>query len=328
MPSLLDLPREIRDKILSLVISIPTTPPRDHSVADSRTELYNPSCGGRYVDRGVKYPTRMNRTETIPTLLVNRQLHDETLSAIDLLPTKHTYILDILLVGGSSLWPTWISVPALTNLVDTVSAAVRIDHTGKITYRTFEAGDGSPPSITWTFYRILDRFLRVGPVVNPSAKPEGGIAVKTLELDIRTPDVPESRFIPHDKWRIRRGNIFGKDKNGENINVMPPSMLLPFIERYIELLMGMRDMRDYTTCHGGILYERIGTLKLLLDGELRREWDMAKELKNIRLNDSFSVIPREERPETFRKWKANAYKLRTELGLPTIPISDDTKGTA
>lgn len=109
----------------------------------------------------------MNRTESIPTLLVNRQLRDETLAAIDILPSKYTYDLDILLVDGKFLYPTWLSIPALTNVVDRLHTSIRIDLTAARQYQGFRLGCGGPPILVWSFLAILNRFLSVGPIGHP-----------------------------------------------------------------------------------------------------------------------------------------------------------------
>ncbi|KAH6662116.1 hypothetical protein B0J14DRAFT_310377 [Halenospora varia] len=324
MPSLLDLPRELRDKILSSVISAPTVAPIDHSVIVERAELRCPPSDGWYRDEGVKYLTRMNRIEAIPTLLVNRQLHAETVATIETLPTKYTYQLDILIVEGSELWPTWVSVPALTNQVDKVCTTFRIDHTGELSYKLFTLGCGGPPMIVWSLLSLLDRFLRVGPVVNPVYKASGDISVNILEIDVQTPNIPESLFIPDEQYhdnmlsfsRSRRARTLPEPRR-----VIHSATFMGIIKYYLEYLLYMNhEAADF----GPVLYERIGTLRLTIDGEFHCEWDMAEELKNltfkgdVKYTKTYKDIPREERPKIFQEWKARAYKIRQKAGLNVI----------
>lgn len=81
-------------------------------------------------------------------------------------------------------------------------------------------------------------------------------------------------------------------------------------------------MSRYTAGFGGILFERIGAIRVLVDGELQHEFDLALELRDIEFNDAFGYSPREERPGIFQRWKRFAYKGRVTLGLPVLPPGD------
>lgn len=97
-----------------------------------------------------------------------------------------------MLVNLEELWPTWLSIPSLTSSVDRVHAIFRIDGTSGTGSRRsrFRCGDGSPPQISWAFYGLLGRFLKVGPVSNPAKKPTGGMIIKNLDLEVQTTDIP------------------------------------------------------------------------------------------------------------------------------------------
>jgi hypothetical protein len=293
MLSLLDIPREVRDKILSFVIDAPSTAPAGPYVGN-RQELWD------------------NRTESIPTLLVNRQLHAETLAAIALLSTKHSYVLDIMIVNEDELWPTWLSVPSLTTRVDKVYVAFRTFGIGK-GLCGFTRGDGGPELIVWHFYDLLERFLRVGPLPTHGGDPDRRVSIGTLELDIRTPDVPKTQLPPNpylDSWRLAQlRRMDGIDY------IMHPEHILNFLKQHIDTLLSMQ----YAPADGSIahertrtikLYERIGTIKLMLDGKLRKDWDLAKGLAELRISNT---------AEQF-SWKSVAYKARIGFGLPVVPF--------
>jgi hypothetical protein len=130
---------------------------------NDRTELHDVKYNGWYGGKDIYYSLSESRNYVLPVLLVNRQLHAEALATLDVLPTKHCYTLDIMLVDERELWPTWLSVPALTTRVDKVYAAFRIIGTSKGQRSGFTGGDGGLPMITWCFYSILERFFRAGP---------------------------------------------------------------------------------------------------------------------------------------------------------------------
>ena len=107
-----------------------------------------------------------DRVSLIPTLLVNHQLRDETLAAINIIPTKHSYELDLMIVNEETLWPTWLVVPEYTTRVDAVHATVRIVGTKPASSRQsgFQFDGENPPVIVWCFLSVLERFLCKGPV--------------------------------------------------------------------------------------------------------------------------------------------------------------------
>ena len=109
-------------------------------------------------------------------------------------------------------------------------------------------------------------------------------------------------------------------KKRELIFVMHPQRLLNFIISYIEMILVM----SYPTAEfGGILYERVGCIKVLMDGEVYKEWDLATALKEVQVQDSFGGAPREHRPVVSKNWKENAHKTRVELGLAIVPLEGE-----
>jgi len=103
---LLDLPRELRDKVLADLISIPDQPPKDWSPSLHRRPLIDIEYKSWfYYGRHNKYLYN-NHPNFIPTLLVNRQLRAETQAAIKIHPLRTSYMIDVMLVNEKELWPT------------------------------------------------------------------------------------------------------------------------------------------------------------------------------------------------------------------------------
>ena len=80
------------------MIACRTLAPQDASNGDDRTELADLKYKGWFGGKNVRYAKRLNRTDAIPTLLVNHQLHAETMVAIKHLSTRHCYVLDVMIV--------------------------------------------------------------------------------------------------------------------------------------------------------------------------------------------------------------------------------------
>jgi len=317
MASLLTLPRELRDRILRLVVSMPSKAPENHSTEIDRVNLTKDVIFAQ-----IRYKPRMNRTESIPTLLVSRQIHDETLAAINILPSKHTYQLDIMLVDGLILYPTWLSIPTLTSVVDKVHTSIRIDLTAARAYHGFRLGCGGPPTLVWSYLAILNRYLSFGPIGHPTNT--SGFAIKVLEIDIVTPDVPESAFISPSRWgNVRRGYRRKRDTQAQESSqenpeyVVPPSILANFLTDHMSILLGeWNDCYYWTKCQ--LLFERVGTMRMAIDGEYCHEWDMAQLLQNARLGH-YGFRKADDPAAEHKRWKMDVYKVRKQLGLPVLP---------
>ena len=179
---ILSFPPEIRQKIIEIVLLSSILPPLDHSTAFvSRQELPHDWTDGAsgfsawpYGPNSVRFQQLSQDfpfvSQATPLLLTNRQIREETQATIRRLGAKvETYEVDILFINEQETWPTWTCVPALTSTVKQVDATIRIF--GNVTHAhrslgrsAFTIGDGSPPQITWSFYFLLEYFLKRGPV--------------------------------------------------------------------------------------------------------------------------------------------------------------------
>jgi hypothetical protein len=95
---------------------------------------------------------------------------------------------------------------------------------------------------------------------------------------------------------------------------MRPRYLVEFLSSHLDILS------QYPTSYGAMLYERVGVVKLMIDGQDYRELDLAIVLASMRANDGDSAAARD--PKLFKRWKENAYKKRVEHGLPIVPENE------
>ncbi|KAH7342516.1 hypothetical protein BKA65DRAFT_293137 [Rhexocercosporidium sp. MPI-PUGE-AT-0058] len=262
--SLLQIPRELRDKILSLVVlSTMVTPPESPDNPGDREELKDVKCNGWFAGCGVFYQ-KDTQMKGIPTLAINQQLRSETLSIMTLLklPGLRSYKLDVMIVEDCDLWPTWLYVPTMTTRVEEVRATFRIHGASPRRYCGFSGGDGGPPVIVWSFYNLLERFLQVGPVSRQEKLHDKCIKIKHLVLDFQTPSVPEEMIapdVPQNRLAILRR------RSGINY-IKNPSSVLAFVSGFLCYLSG---------CSGpgivSVAYERVGKITLMLDGVVLHE---------------------------------------------------------
>jgi hypothetical protein len=115
MAHLLNLPREVRDLILTFAISHEETAPRTPQDLDlsQRIEMhdleyYSPSGG-----TGVKYSLPIPETSPFALLASSRQLRAETISAIFRFPKPCTRECEILILNEQEIYVTWTYVSPL-----------------------------------------------------------------------------------------------------------------------------------------------------------------------------------------------------------------------
>ncbi|KZM27503.1 uncharacterized protein EKO05_0005253 [Ascochyta rabiei] len=117
MPSLLLLPREIRDQIIEYVICFRVEPPRDPTDdAQSRKDATGQAA--------LRPPTLSPRTyNTLGLLGTNIQLKAETENRLRRL--NPTYTLDVMVVDNE-IWPTWTCCPSrASDSIGTVHVSLR-----------------------------------------------------------------------------------------------------------------------------------------------------------------------------------------------------------
>jgi hypothetical protein len=137
---------------------------------------------------------------------------------------------------------------------------------------------------------------------------ETDISIQNLVIDLQSPDVPAdmiaSQNIPlYNLQQIRKET--GVDY------IMPPQYLLA------QIRAGLRVIIENNPCeYGNFLFERVGNVKILLDGKLeegRSQWDLAEELAVVKNNN------KRIHKKDWVEFKEKAYRKRVELGLPVLP---------
>ncbi|KAA8646555.1 hypothetical protein EYZ11_008246 [Aspergillus tanneri] len=332
--SLLDLPSELLDYIIEIVLTYRGQLPRttDNLLSHGVREAWSRGAGTcrswAYGPNNVKYSNKQEEgyiswTSTpLTLLLVNRKIAE--LTKWRLQKPGH-YALDVVMVDEMHLWPTWklLSPPCLH--VDRLTATFRIEGISPtMEGRRFRFchSDGAPPRITWCFYYLLERFLECGPLVEhrrpDSQKPiPQRFTINQLTLDFLTPRgriAPSS--IEYSNWLEGRDNsdpstAYRWPYNTVETLMIRPEWLASMISNYIGYLLGMDRHMMY---HGKMLYERIGSITICQDGSLMRVFPIDRRLKDL----DFGTVSDSDRLAAFRGWKERTYKIRESAGLPVI----------
>ncbi|KAJ6520291.1 hypothetical protein C8R45DRAFT_954660, partial [Mycena sanguinolenta] len=192
--------------------------------------------------------------------------------------------------------------------------------------------DGSTPHVDWMFFDLLHRFLKAGPRLSQPERVDRHITVQRLEINVLSPEdlslllqeeVVFQAWLSARRPRLlsRHRRILDEEREDDDETKalrrtqMRPEWLYHLIVYNIQRLTKM----DYTTMdYGGIFYERIGEIAVLLDGEERTVFKLGEMLSELPKGDPWGYTIRKLRKERFGKWKEKTIKERLEAGLPVV----------
>ncbi|DAA77032.1 TPA_exp: Uncharacterized protein A8136_6798 [Trichophyton benhamiae CBS 112371] len=356
--TLTNIPLEIRDIIIELVIATRVPVPKRPAQMAGRSKSVNPDINPLSNEGYI--------TNSLSLLLVNQQLHAETKAAIGrfLKGTKEeneagkkrrnlTYTYDIMLVDDSYVWPSHICVPALSPRVDNVVVTIQAFGTCPVTKASMSGvnafrSDMGPTEVQWAFYRPLVNLLRDGPgpemwtSKKPTQRPviealsqlggsNRGITVGTLILDFQKSTDNTATDDIYYKWAAdQEGGLFQpwKECRGmpsqidgwEDVHriVIRPEWLMRYLTMRLSFMLGMS---YHTSQYSSVLFERIGKIDIRLNGVNVRVIHIAEKLERLNFShpmDTFGHLPSEERIAAFQKWKIEVIQLRKDRGLPVV----------
>jgi hypothetical protein len=202
MPYLFTLLRELRDIVIDFVLASPSKTPHANSQSDEQPrECWNDI---------VQMPTdrSASRTTSYGLLTANMQLSCETTQRIRSKRCKPTHQLDVMLVGGKELRPTWINIPSLKN--------TKIENL-EVTFRDFSGStDDYSLYLAWTMYSSLYRFLHCGPTTglfteHKSAKQQCSKKGKSTTM-VEEKDEDKMTMVKHLHINVEAPPLTGEEK--------------------------------------------------------------------------------------------------------------------
>ncbi|KAI9369219.1 hypothetical protein BJX61DRAFT_520612 [Aspergillus egyptiacus] len=302
--SLLDLPLELRNLIITHVLyahrpapAKPTTTNR----TNYRDIAYRSWACRAYSEQHDTH----SPSNCLALLLTCRQLSIETQALLDLPSASSEYHLDIAYVNEFNLYPTWICVPRLTTHVPKLHVSVRLlGHMVSPEEARLQGGDGGETRFPWTFYALLERFLAYGPVGEKKGKEiprydwkgpfymDRNVTIGTLILNITSAET-ELPFPPADRdfmWWFLAQRVSSRYKNPENVQYKPrPEWIVQHLGTHIGALLWMTERVRGELAQ--IMYERIGAIRILIEGESYREWELPETLAEIRRTREVDSLP-------------------------------------
>ncbi|KAF2447881.1 hypothetical protein P171DRAFT_429480 [Karstenula rhodostoma CBS 690.94] len=326
---LLSIPRELRDEIITLVLTHHHPSPQTTAEveAQARKNLWGDSV--YYLADPGSY------TANAPALLlVNKQLRSETRSALERLDLAHE--IEFKFVNEQYLAPTWTLIPTPTKHYKRVHASFQSmgawHHPAlpsKFTGNPWKTGDGGPPTYVWIFYHTLGHFLTYGVDASRAEAPPGIVSVERLELDFIDPK--ETHLLPPENdsmtiWAARcRRSGSRRPRNPEGPELLRPEWLASDLTRYMHACFGMS---YHFARYARMLHGRIGTMVAKVNGNVIDDIDVGQLLAELKFNNSFGNVDRAKRVETWISWKEEAQEQRKKHGLKTVEFEDGWKEEA
>jgi hypothetical protein len=201
-----------------------------------------------------------------------------------------SYELDIRVIDGNELWSTWLLVPTLTTRVEKISATLQLCYMDlaeetdpSILEGTFMTklrirGD-NPTALEKSLFGLIERFLQHGPMGKRSKPEDKQISLKVQEVNVATPRNKRSRLLA--------------DEFQQSIPDTYSHSLLCLFDRVKEPIEMMLTSHAKHTMYSVPLYERVGFIRILENGVLKKEYNLAKTLSTVDpvLKNSHTRLP-------------------------------------
>lgn len=332
MVGLLDLPIELRLNILDLVIHAERHRPQEYTKDGSRAQMNEiKQMRGSHGAKSVYCETDREayRSTASKIRLINRQFKQEVESLTRTMSV--TYKLDLAIMQGRQLWPTWTSIPVYRSTIDVIKAKIHVAGSGKPCTRVLRGGDAGPPFLFWMLYCMLEHYFLIGIVPAEIRSPGAGVtsdrkqimAVRTLDLDFveppafqkdtekhstsdKTDDDPSEEDEPNArcgycKRFCHRGRRFKSD------TFEPESLYCQVVSQFFALL------RSYLRHLGDIIFRGVETVRFRLRGDLRYEFVIAELLQNW---------PKTNGDSEEGLWINETIAIRKSFGLKTFEMAE------
>jgi len=312
MPTLLGLPRELRDEIILLVL---LTPPSLPNNAERKASNY--PYASVYANRIHYLVSEINyRPTALGLLLTCHQLCAETQNAIS--RSRLVFNVDLAIVNECWLWPTWRFISTKTHpCLDRMNINLQLCCTPED--RAFQTGFSERHErssfrvdpIIQTLCGFLQRFLSLGAASNITTRMETGLMKNNREfkrdLRIRRLHVNVCTTPPKDE-RLSHEQVPGRVIDGLKHLTNDPlyaadgiasrDLLGWLIDQIYHLLVWTPDAPA-----SSLLFGRVGTIVYCLDGTIAQELNLS-----ALLTSEFERVPTEVYMERKRK-------AREKLGL-------------
>lgn len=301
--------------------------------------VHLPSRSGDTASLPVFYRTATCKNPALSLLLVSRQIHDETKRILGKGVDPASWEADVMFVKNVGLWTTWLSATRFLSHADTVHARFRSfnapDTMDPTLFReVWRGGCGGPPEGVWSFFDLLVGFLEgnTGPFPQrretdgPGSHEDGhrrgsgGVTVRRLVLDCLSST--EEDILPLNF--TKKGRAYVLSDRGLDPALPEQKRAALALARFfawflrILLLPGLYDVDTSKT-----LYERVGEISILVDGEPYRDCDLSETIAGLSWGrgerwDSYKLAL----ADSALQWKRKAIEKRRQAGFRVVVRSN------
>ena len=147
-----------------------------------------------------------------------------------------------------------------------------------------------------------------------------GLTINVLELDFLAPrEFADGWCLAPDSVRHLHAWYTRPDPDDEFIGdeqfIIHPGQVCAYLQELIEDLLSMENSK--TARYGRLLFERIGSIRMSVEGIVRAEFDLAASLAKLQPSGS-SYWRQNGRGTEFCQWRENAFNVRERAGLAVI----------
>lgn len=316
----MDLPIEIRERIWEMVINGKNYP----DVSSIKSYMEDEGDSGysciwsHNLNPIAEYDRDILCPNCLPLLLTSRQISGETKGVLNRMRTTD-FTLEISVLNDKDLVWTWTSVPQLTTRISTLIVNIRLyGHMFRYRDLPHPVGAGMHDSL----YGLLRGFLRNKPWAPKGGKPSSKgpqISIQNLVLDFHSAKT-ELPFPPanigYDEWNTHVDSL-GMNNPFEFVEPLVhksrPEWLLRWLNMWIHGIT-VYHIWDY----GYLLYEHIGSLSMMIDGQLSSTIDLADRLAEVEIADEWHTADIGSKQHRLIRWKRTALAKRMAFGLSVV----------
>lgn len=154
--------------------------------------LYPDKVDQQPVSCSNQYPAHIPISPISSLQLTCRQMNEEAQDAVLRSKRKGSlpFELDIMMLDEMELYPTWLSIPAVTECIPKLNVEFRLFGNVEGKKSACLGGDGAPPIMVWSLFTLMERFLLRGPDLLSPIKQTRKITDEELSIDLQTPLKP------------------------------------------------------------------------------------------------------------------------------------------
>jgi hypothetical protein len=342
MSELLQLPLELRDEILRLVLL--SRPQAHHSsrLAFGAGDHVMVNSFPPKENVVAKFLNETGSLEFLPAwsalLLTNRQLHYETKDALHRLPEGGLqYDLEVVFREERALCFTWVSVPKVSRHVERLRVRFRTSGvlvppaSTMVWCSDSPLGLQGPRALVWLCYDILERLVTLnmeyGNTVNTS---RWAVTLKHLEIDFAMPEEKGLLSASSYTWNddiieaLNDRDTMQPYCGDSKFKVMHPAWLCAVVQESIS-----ECFLDWEQLYHGperqrTVFERVGTIWTKIDGEREEKTDLSHSLAKMTTRtwiEEDYLLQDFSRAVQLQMWRKRIYAQRQRNGLPVKPNS-------